>query len=282
MLEPIGDGNLDHALALLHRGFPEHSEAFWRGALERAQTFTEAATGWPIGYLMRAKERAAGVILTFSSLRVAPSGERRTFVNLSSWYVEPEARLAAVPMLKEVVSLGEDLLTDLSPSPSVVRMLPMLGFSPWNEGFLAIPASAALSGTVGDTAVAPVEDIPADALDEDERRILADHDRLGCLCAGLFDGERWHALAFLPTRIKGMRAAYLVYARDRRLAIGHRAALARFLAKRAMPVFCLDADGNDRPSGALFFRRRLKFYRGSWSPLFTDYAYSELIYLRPE
>lgn len=283
MLQAIDDSNLDRALELLRRGFPKQSQAFWLRGIERSRCRMSRGTGWPLGYLLHVKERSVGVLLTFARHRARPAGGSDTIVNLSSWYVEPSARIAAPLMLKKVMAGGHDMLTDLSPSHAVAQMLPPLGFSRWNEGVIAMAAPEAMAGLFKKAAVMAPDDIPAGALSDADWQLLSDHDRLGCLCAGLYDGAGWHPLVFAPMQIKGVRTAYLMFARSRRAVLAHRGAVAWHLMKRGMPVLCMDADAEERVGGCMFFAgKRPKYFRGNGPRDCTDYSYSELVFLGPD
>jgi hypothetical protein len=281
-LQPFGESDLDEALPLLRRGFPERPEAFWLTGLARAQRRESDGTGWPLGYFLRIDDRAVGVMLTFAHRRER-AGEREVAVNLSSWFVDPAVRILAPMMFRNVVRSGEGVLTELSPSESVKRMLPMLGFAPWNEGLVAVTAAEAMTGALAHAVVVPAERIPSDALSESDRRLLHDHDALGCVCAGLHDGATWHPLVFGRMKLKGVRAAYLIYAQSRRAVLAQRNAIAWFLLKRGFPLMCVDADRDDVAGKTLFFAgKRVKYLRGDRARDCVDYSYSELVFFGPE
>lgn len=279
MLVPIDDTNFDHTVKLLVEGFPERSEEFWRDGLTRAQRYSAKDSEWPVGFLMVQADRFVGVILTLTSRARDGNGADKLTVNLSSWYVQPGSRAAAPMMLMKVLAHGSALFTDLTPIASVAALLRRLDFTQWSEGRLVISwPQALIAGSSGST-VAPLSEIPRDALDRASTELLADHAALGCLCAGLYDGIEWQPLIFIHKRLAGLTNAYLIYTRSRREALKHRQAISKFLLRRGIPLFSLDADRTDRPAGAIFVARPLnKFFRGDTPKDRIDYAYSELVY----
>lgn len=279
MLEPIDDDNLGEAIALLVEGFPERSEAFWREGLARAGAFASGDAGWPLGFLLRHKERFAGVLLTFASRARAGAPPQGVVVNLSSWYVQPDLRASAPLMLVRVLERDAALFTDLTPTVQVTGLLQRLGFTQWGEGRVLVSWPQALLAGAGRSAVLPLRDLPADALDPAARRLLDEHERLGCIAAALHDGEAWQPLLFAKRRIRGVPAGYLIHAQSRRQVLVHRRAVTAFLLGRGMAMLCLDADRDERPPGCLFVARPLnKFFRGDLPRDRVDYAYSELVY----
>lgn len=279
MLVPIDDTNFDHTVKLLVEGFPERSEEFWREGLKRAQRYAAQDPDWPIGFLMLQAGRFVGVILTLASRVRDENSADKLVVNLSSWYVEPGARAAAPIMLKNVLAHRGALFTDLTPIAPVAALLRKFDFTQWCEGRLVISwPQTLIAGSSGST-VAPLSEIPGEALDRDSTKLLEDHAALGCLCAGLFDGARWQPLIFIHKKLGGLKIGHLIYARSRREALQHRRAISTFLLRRGMPLFSLDADRADRPAGAIFVARPLnKFFRGDMPKDRIDYAYSELVY----
>ncbi len=79
---PIDNGNRVAAVALLAKGFPEKSEAFWSRGLSLIREHHERRELGPIGQLLMKGDDAAGVLLTIKS-RLPDTGT--IIVNLSSW-----------------------------------------------------------------------------------------------------------------------------------------------------------------------------------------------------
>jgi hypothetical protein len=102
MLVPIDDARLGQALDLLERGFPRRSRRAFEDGIERARAFNPRRID-PIGHLLVTKNKPCGVLLTLRGQSVPPSGPRFNVTNLSSWYVEPEHRVLAPLMLRDVL-----------------------------------------------------------------------------------------------------------------------------------------------------------------------------------
>ncbi|WP_323688093.1 hypothetical protein [Rhizobium sp. AN69] len=123
---PIDNGNRVAAVALLTKGFPEKSEAFWALGVSLISDHHQRQDLGPIGQLLMKGDDAVGVLLTIRS-RLPETG--RTVVNLSSWYVEPSSRWFAPRMLQMATSSDEDIFTDLTPSPEACKLNERLGFT---------------------------------------------------------------------------------------------------------------------------------------------------------
>jgi hypothetical protein len=278
MLQPIDDRNLGQALQILSQG---GGREFWRRGLERARNSVSPGTGWPLGYLLRQDDQLAGIILTFASRRPAWHGTAPIVVNLSSWYVAPRWRGAALFMLMQLLLGSKHTFTDLTPSKDVVRICRSLKFTEWNEGLLLTtwPQTLALPRQRPRSIVVPFREVPKDALDEPSSLLLEDHERLGCLAAALWNGEGWQPLIFLSGRLLRVPCGYLIYATSRREILPHLRAIAAFLLSRGLPLLCMDADKAECPTGTIFLRQRRKFFKGPMPRDRIDYAYSELVYL---
>jgi hypothetical protein len=260
VLEAIEPANINTALALLNRGFPERPLAFWETAFERLQRLgTNAATGVPLGYLMRDGKRKTGVLLTPASVRSAADGRRALVVNLSSWYVEPSHRALAPHMLKSILCRHEAMYTDLTPSELVRKMLPSMGFVSINDGVLltALPVAATLSSlgaTVGDLTGSGDVHLSSDVWD-----LLEAHRRVGCIPAILTTAQDVVPIMFRPRMLKGLSAANVIYCENTTVFQKHLAAVARYLLRHGIVVLVHDNLALPKRSGQIALRKELKF-----------------------
>jgi hypothetical protein len=271
MLEPIERTRMDEAQALLARGFPMRSPAFWASGLDRLMAHHDAEGLGPVGQILKVKGEAAGIMLTIRSRR-ADGG---TVINLSSWYVEPRYRLLGPKMLTRVLEEPADRFTDLTPSPVVTDMIGRFGFVQRHAGALlvALPV-AALSPASG---VRIIDGAP----DGGDASLLAGHRDLGCLVLRVVSGEGEAPLVVSVAQRRGLPVARLVYAKDLaavRAAIGP---LARYLLARGLPLLEMPANPGDRVPGGWFTQRaRPTFLRGAPPAAEVDHAYSEFVFLR--
>jgi hypothetical protein len=280
-LEAIEDANLDEAIATLSRGFPARTPPFWRESLARLSAYRRATAGPPIGRLMTVEGKPVGVILTIAS-KHRTGGREHDVVNLSSWYVEEQYRWLAPRMLESIVADDSVVFTDLSPSPQAARINERLGFRTAAAGLRLyfLPWTAVRSRSQG--RMVRLEDVPGRALAEPERELLAHHRELGCIAAALRVGGSYYAFLFQPTRRRGLPAALLLYAPNRRLVGQHRGAIARFLLSRGL--FFLIFHGDTVPAatdGALLWNRSAAVQvKGEWDGDRIDHTYSELVFLK--
>jgi hypothetical protein len=274
-LQPINDGCLTDASALLKRGFPERTSAFWDEGLARVAAHHKATDAGPIGYLLIVGEKAVGVILTIASRR-GP----RDVVNLSSWYIDPKHRWLAARMLGNVTSRDKATYTDLTPSPESIRINESLGFTAATTGYrlFVLPLMALRGASRG--RIVPFEKLRAGALSSEDRTTLARHRELGCIAAALDVGSRVHPLLFQRVRRRGLPVARLLLAEDRRLVADNIGAIARFLLRRGSPFLLVHADANERMPGGIVWNRTAPIQvRGAWERGRIDYTFSELVFL---
>jgi hypothetical protein len=261
------------AILLLRKGFPERPEAFWRRGWNRARDHLPS-TGHPVGFILKVKDRAAGVMLTFASSREDCAG---LVVNLSSWYVEEEARFAAPLMLKQLTQSG-DTFTDLTPVPAVVRVSTALGFriAAEHAALIPLPLHLLSSGRhVEAVAFGPCSHVPA--MPEPLLKMVADHQALGCDVFLLSAGESWSPLILQRRRSRGIPYADVIYG-DRQALIQCLPVLARQLLARGIALLSLDLETTAlAPRRAIRMSRNPRLVKGKVQPNRIDYAYSELV-----
>ena len=306
-LVAIDQTNIVSAIGLLLEGFRGRSPSFWESGIKRSEKHAPQDANWPIGYLLERNEKSSGVILTATSRRSPEQSAPQHFVNLSSWYVAESHRNIAPMMLFRVLSDQDKVYTDLTPSASVMKINERLGFTRWNEGVIISLWPWSLLLPSGNARILALRDVPTGAMPDWERQLLEDHQKMGCLCGALFDGNRYepwavmlgarsgvirrrlsHDNKLMPVRrvlkrfmpFQKLRVAHVIYARNRQHVISNLRPLMKHLRGAGLAGISVDADARDCPKGALFRPWGLKCFRGPIERSRIDYAYSELIYLR--
>jgi hypothetical protein len=279
-MQPIDDDCLPEAAAILSRGFPERTTAFWDAALQRLSAYRKAANVGPIGQMMMVGDAPVGVILTIESRR-CDRADPRAVINLSSWYVDAKYRWLAPAMLQRIVADDSSIYTDLSPSPAARSINERLGFSVASEGTLLFFLPWAAVAGPAQMRVIPFEQLPAGALSTARRAMLAYHRKLGCVAAALESDGCYQPLLFSLTRRKGLPVARLVVAESRRLVAGSIAAIARFLLDRKALFLTIHADRDECvPGGFRWSRNAPVQVKGKWERGRVDHTFSELVFLQ--
>ncbi len=271
-LRAIEEQDLGSAETLLCRGFPERPRWFWRSRLAALQSYRKQAGVGPIGTLLRIKGEDVGVLLTIES----PPGLGRK-VNLSSWYVEDGARLAAARMLQKSV-VGDAVYTDLTPTREVRLLNERIGIVPVRLGSLLAPTPIdALRLDRGRVLPFATSTAP---LSDPHRQMLADHAAMGLDAAVLEADGAAMPLIFMPTRFRGLAGARVIHATSRDMLRRHRGAIARYLLGRGKLFTEIEANRDEAWSGSAFApNRSAVFAKGPVDPHGIDHAYSELVFL---
>ncbi len=267
------DADLADAERLLSEGFPGLPAAFWAAVLARLKRYGgNADAGVPLGYLMLDGEEPVGVMLTPARLQRQPDGRVQRIVNLSSWYVRPAFRWRAGLMLRHVLADDAAVYTDLTPTPEVQKMLPLLGLHPLNRGvalhllpLLCLhPGRGARLRLLGSDEPAPPGGPPRDMVEA--------HRELGCLPLLLDHAGGQALLVCKRVRVRGIPAAQLVYADSQALLLRHRGALARGLLAFGLMLFVHDTQAISLSPTRLFRRRDIWFARrpADGGPAFDD------------
>ncbi len=269
----MGEDDIEAAVTLLSRGFPERGSAYWRRGLGRLRD-RAVPEGYPrFGYALTDHDRLVGVLL----LIVGRSDEGQVRANMSSWTVEPAYRAYSAVLAAAPLRLGVALF-NLSPSPSTIPMIEAQGFRRYVAG--TFHALAALGPPVRGGRVRAVG-----ADDRDAAPVLTAHAALGCLAFAVeaADGER-HPFVFVRRRVVGHRvpSAQLVYCRDIADFTRFAGPLGRRLLRHGLPLVMLDADGPlEGLIGLYRDGTRAKYARGQRAPRHGDLADTELVLFGP-
>lgn len=258
----MDDSDLAHAERLLCEGFPSLRAPFWAAALARLKRYGgNAEAGVPLGYLMLDRDEPVGVMLTPARLQARPDGGVHRIVNLSSWYVRPAYRWRAGFMLRNLLADEAAVYTDLTPTPEVQKMLPVLGLVPINAGvalhllpLLCLhPARGARLRPLAPDEPAPPGGPP--------RAMVEAHRELGCVPLVLEHPGGQALVICKRTRVRGIPAAQLVFAESQALLLRHRGALARGLLALGLLLFVHDTRQPGNSPTRLFRRRDIWFAR---------------------
>jgi hypothetical protein len=282
LLIPIDPQAPAPALDLLAEGFPQRPRAFWQAALRRLHDEGDnARAGCPIGLLLVSKGVPVGVVLSPATLRTNAEGKPQRLINLSSWYLKPEHRWRAGLMFRAMMPDAQATYLDLTPTPEVTAMLPLMGFRAINVGTsVGVLPQLALAGGAG-VRVEPWragDALPADA---PSQSLLAAHGPWGCRSVWMVEGQERHLLVWQYVHVRRLPAARLLYVGSHRALPRHLPALARHLMLRGRVLLKWDARA-DEPALPGVLRRAggVWHVRGPWSDDRTDFIGSELAMFR--
>lgn len=278
MLKPFGPEDTALALDLLAEGFPKRSRASWEKDLARLSEWPgNRAAGYPLGFFWFEKDIPAGIVLTPASPRLGSgdSEEVPVIVNVSSWYVRPAYRWKAPLMLRALFRDERVTFTDLTPTPEVRKMLPVLGFQPMCEGieWIGTPFEALRAATGRLRPWRPGERLAAGSPPDD---LIAQHVAWGCIALMLEQGSARHLVLLKPMRLRGLPGARVLFAGNRAALAAGLPMLARHMLARGRLILCIDARPEaDRGRG--FRRHSIWFAKGATFPDRTDHFGSELV-----
>ena len=278
ILKTIDDKTWPIAIDLLAEGFPDFPRSYWEDVLTRFRHI-KSGDPWPVGYLLGVKGVNVGVLLAFGSER----GDGQPILNLSSWYIQESHRLYALAMLRKLIREQNAVLTSLTPSTSVITTLVGSKFEPWNEGVLFTSLPQACLKWRSDARIVDASGIDDHRLSADDRQLLKDHARIGCLFCFLEVNGKIHPLVFVRRFNRKVRYAHLIYAPSRKTVLKHLARLCLFLLRQGYFALSVDCFKDQVPKGSIFVDGSHRFLlgaeanRGGVDSDRIDYAYSELV-----
>ena len=269
----IKDADVEPAIALLSRGFPERSSEYWRRAMHRLRNRTVPAEFPRYGYVMTVGDVMVGIVLVIVSLT-----DRQTIrANVSSWFVEPAFRAYSGMLLAPPFRFKDVTFVNISPAPGTIETIVAQGFSRYVNG--TFHAIAALGPRVAGAKVRAVLPHTRGA-----SPLLVEHASCGCLCLEVTCANETHPFVFVPFRSlrNKLPSAQLVYCRDVADFVRFSGTLGRYLARLGIPSVMLDANGPVKGLVGRYFRgRRLKYCKGPTAPRLCDLSATELVYLGP-
>lgn len=273
----ITDDDLAAVAGLLSRGFQFRTKRYWLRGLRRQADRVLPANCPRYGYVLTHEGCVVGAVLMFSSAIDTPSGPA-VRCNLSSWYVEPRFRNFASLLITAAMRRKDVTYLNISPAPHTWKTVEAQGFAPYCQGEMAtLPA---LSAPCSGVTIAPVTSADS-GLSESEARILADHQRLGCVSLVVTHDGRQYPFVFQKYRIaKRLLPCWrLVYCRDIADFTRFAGNLGRLLLRHGRLVVVVDANG---PIAGLVGRysdaRGRKYARGPHVPRLGDLAFTEGVF----
>jgi hypothetical protein len=271
----IGEADLPGITRLLHGGFPTRGIRYWSNGLQRLAANRPAAGFVQFGYMLEAGGVPVGVLLLISSPWTPDTIIR---ANLSSWYVAPEYRAYAPLLVARAIRNASATYVNVSPADHTIPIISAQGFTKFNSGVFAVPASVAAATNGTRLAWLPqhwdeIATIPPSAM-----QLLTDHHQFGCLCLWLQDETG--GLPFIVRRRFVTRAripsAQLIYCPTLEDLERHAGCIGRFLALRGMPILMVPTDRPLRGvAGRLFPGKQPMYLRGSQPGRSSDLAYTE-------
>jgi acetoacetyl-CoA synthetase len=174
-VRPVEAGHIPRMIAFLREGFVPHISP---EALRRLFEYSWAVPAEKpnLGFALWSGEEVVGFLGAIYAERPTPGGLVKT-CNMSTWYVRPDFRWAAMKLLYAVMAQSSYAIINLTPSPGVRRIMEALGFQtidqrklvylPWHYGRGMFRSGPELLTD-------PLREI-APLLEGDEARFLQDH-----------------------------------------------------------------------------------------------------------
>jgi hypothetical protein len=262
-------------VALLTKGFPRRTRAYWVNAFRRMAAHATPQGAPKYGYLMEDDGTPVGVILTISTEFATAAGPV-TRCNVSSWYVEPAYRsyasLLAAQAFKRKDVVYQNISTERHTRPTIEAQ----GFFRYASGLFVW---CVLPAAVRSSPACSVDDpgSPSSRVDAAERRLVADHAQYGCIAFWCSTPERSHPFVFARRTDTGfIPCVQLVYCADIDDVVRFAPAIGRRLAKMGRLFVIIDANGSmDGLLGRYFANAGPKYFKGPRSPRLGDLAYTE-------
>lgn len=280
-IREIVDDDLPQVVRLLCEGFTERTPEYWQTGLGKIANRERPADTEKYGYVLVADDALRGVILTISSVHEDGS-EKQTVINVGSWYVQPPFR---GPPARELYghACGRDGITytNLSPALHTINTIRSFGFEEWTAGqMIAVglkwdQSSLQKNRIVSSSRLADAEICPS------EKKLLADHESLGCLAFCMDTPDGASPFIFVRRRVKGfIPCAQLIYCRDLTDLVRHGLTISSWLMMRGFPLLLVDASASiEGLLGHYVAGRASKYFKGPRPIKAIDHTYSEMVFL---
>lgn len=281
-LRPILRAEAHTAASLLAEGFPVHAIDTWRDSIRLLFSHVATADDGSIGYIASAGGRDVGIGLAFSTRRTAYEAEPRDIVNLAAFYMRTGHEWMTTPFLRRMMKDPDVEYVDLTASVAMREVNRRLGFVDRSEGMVVVPTFAAALRPGRGVRILAGNDVPAGAMAEEHRRLLARHGRLNAISLAIeIDGEL-HPLILARTFRKRVYGARVILARDRALIRAVLGPLARYLLRLGIVFLEFDACAKEKIPEAIFVSRfaPVQSTRPSDNPA-IDHTFSELMFIPP-
>jgi hypothetical protein len=271
----IEDVDTDAIAHLLTKSGFSGSKEYWLGCLHRLAEHPTPA-GYPkYGFLLEVNGMAVGVLLLITTSTPDREAVR---CNVSSWFVWPAFSAYAPLLVKCALSCNEVTYFNISPLPHTFKSLIAQGYILYCDGrYVAIPV-VGRGRTKGRAKEADASVRPGTDLSHYEVKLLTDHAAYGCLSIVVtVAGNRYPFVFQVGRKFHIIRFAYLIYCRDLQNFLELAKPIARFLAKRAIFLVMIDANGPIDGLIGRYRKSRPKYFKGPSRPQLGDVAYSERV-----
>jgi hypothetical protein len=272
----IGEADRAGVAALLARGFPARTIAFWLRALERLGRH-RTPPGFPqYGYLLESGGTAVGAILLIFSA-VGAGRDARIRCNVSSWYADPEFRGYASLLVAKALRHKDVTYLNVTPAPHTWPIIEAQGFSRYCNGiFIAAPACNLFAGGRARMRVVGADAAPAADCEPSEQELLAQHAQQGCISLWCI-GERAYPFVFRPRLVKGcVPCAQLIYCREVDDFVRCAGPIGLRLLAHGLPLVIVDSNAPIAGLTGLFRDGHMpKYFKGPERPRLGDLAYTE-------
>lgn len=277
VIREISEADLPEAIRVLCEGFPHRSPAYWQSGLNQLARLDAPAHTVRFGHAMFVKRTMRGVILCIPSVHKY-GAVAQTFVNLSSWCVDPSHRGRSALQLYAQASSGHvDLTyTNLSATAHTLKAVVARGFQQWTAGQMLC---VGIRSSPGRKRFVPSDQARSAGLAEPVARILADHAKFGCFAFCLETSTKLIPLIFLRRRVKSIPVAQLIYCESLDELISNGLAVSAWFAARGYPAMLVDTNGPVAGLlGKYFPGRAGKFFKGPAPRLDVEHTYTEMVY----
>lgn len=275
----ITDEDLAAVARLLHHGFPGHRAGSWESDLGRLRQRSVPDDLPRYGYCLETEGKIVGVLLLIAAMRHI-EGEDVPFINVASWYVEPDYRAYAQLLVSMALRNKAATFTNVTPAPHTWPIVEAQGYRKYCSGLFL--AAAALRSPAPGVSVAAFGNLANDAAVTamPEYDLLKRHHELGCRVLVVREGERLSGYVFRRYRIRSGRIALpamlVVHGPDRAQLVRIAGNLGRWFLRDAAPLLVMDANGPIEGLRGFYTEKRgRKYYRGPHAPALCDLADTE-------
>lgn len=278
-IREILESDLPEVVALLCEGFSGRTPEYWRTGLRRISDRPCPEKTEKYGFVLVAEDELRGVVLTIPSIHKDGS-EPRVFINISSWYVQPPFRgPPARELYRYACGRTGVTYTNLSPAPHTLKTIKSFGFEEWTMGQMiavglkwdksSLQKNRIVSSKIGGVDICPFE-----------KKLLADHENLGCLVLCIDTPNGASPFIFVRRRVKGViPCAQLIYCRDMTDLVRHGLTISGWLMMHGFPLILADASA---PIDGLFGHyvggKGSKYFKGPQPINAIDHTYSEMVF----
>jgi len=281
-IKEIDDNLIEGCVNFLHLR-KEFSQTIndWRKML----SYKWKLSGFPYGYAMLENGEVNGVLLTVFSERLI---DKKTHVlcNLSTWVVNKGYRFHSLKLIAPLVKDNSITITDLSPIPTVQKILCNLGFSLLDEAINIIPILPCniLSSSKRIEFIKKEKEIN-EVLSKSETIILQHHISARCRHAVFRKNGEGIEYCYIIYKIKykyGLKFIYIQYFSDKSFLCKYFQEIKTLFLKHERAVFIMiDSRFDYKEIGRKMYRYKwIKLYQSNYlNPREIDNLYSENIIL---